>query len=372
MYFLEINGKKLWPYNAIKDSKWNVKWDILPIIYDNADLQLTNGKVFYSLCYKVSKNLFWKELVYADLVDEESWETFSYQVKNIYFLRVFKDDIHMIARVWDELKYFSNFGRKNINIESDWDKAELTPLWYFDTFITYDDNYFYPLFLDWEKHNNYVKKFYDYYGYKAFKDESWIKHLYMLIEHSSSSEQNPVWYFVDNFEIISEKLYFDDYVEKWDVDADWDIFMETTNLNHYYILVGKSNKIVKWKKWNLTTKVKNSVFLFTRFFEDSDSHYIVWQRDEWFFVISKLETNITDAMQKQIVYYKQFLWFNKEHKFFIMQNYAWEIVLLDIFWKLVLTTDLELDDKIKDIDVSEDKMLINISLENGELRPYVV
>ncbi len=371
MHFLDINGKKIGPYMAIKDSIWNVKWDILPIIYDNADIELSNWKVSYSLCYKVSKNLFWKEIVYVDLIDEKSWEAFSYQVKNIYFLKIWEQDIHLIARVWDELKYFSNFWRTNTNIESDWDKVDLTPLWYFDTFITYDDNYYYPLFLDWKNHSGYVKKFYDYYWSRAFEDENWEKHFYMLIEHYNSCEQNPVWYFVDNFKIISEKLYFDDYVEKWDVDADGDIYMETTNLNHYYILVWKSDRIVKWKKTKIS-KPKDIPFLFTRYFEDSDSHYIVWKNDEWYFIISKLESVITLEQQKNLVYYKEFLWFNKENKFFIMLNYAWEVVLLDIFWKLVLTTDLEETDKIKNIHVNDDKMLINIVLENGELRPYVV
>lgn len=173
--YLEINNKQIWPYEAIKYSSWEVKWDILAILYDNAIIELSDENKSFILCYKKSKSLFWKDIIYADLVNEKTRETFSFQVSNIYLIKIIKWDINMMAKVWNELKFFSDFWRKSVKIESDWDKSELTPLWYFETFITYDDNFYYPLFLDWVKSTKTIKKFYDYYGYKTFVDENWKK-----------------------------------------------------------------------------------------------------------------------------------------------------------------------------------------------------
>ena len=370
--YLEIKGKRIWPYSAIKYSNWDVKWDILEILYDNAIIELSDNKNSFVLCYKKTKSLFWKDLIYADLVNEKTAETFSFQVSNIYLLKIIDADIKMIAKVWNELKFFSNFWRQTVNIESDWDKTELTPLWYFETFVTYDDSYYYPLFLDWFTHNKRVKKFYDYYGYKTFVDENWLKHFYMLIEYYTSSETNPIWYFVDNFEIISEKLYFDDYVENWSVDEDWDIIMETTSLKKYYIEVWKSNKIIAWTKPK-KEKNKSSVFLFTRAFEDTDSDYVVWKRTEWYFILSKKINNIYIEDQKIIEYFDDFISFNREYKLFIMKNKSWEIVILDIYWTLVLTTDLHSSDKIEDLKISSDKKILSIKLKwEATSREYIL
>lgn len=360
--YLEIAWKKIWPYEAIKYSNWEVKWDILPLLYDNAIINLSWDNKKFTLCYKKSKSLFWKEMIYADLVDEETAETFSFQVSNIYILKILKNDINMIAKVWKELKYFSDFWRKEMNVESDWDKSELTPLWYYETFISYDDNYFYPIYFDWLSHNTWVTKFYDYYGYKSFIDEDWKRHIYMLIEHNTSSETNPIWYFVDNFQIISEKLYFDDYVENWTVDEDWDIVMETTSLKKYYIEVWKSNKIVLWNKpvKEKTNNIKS--FLFTRFYEDTDSEYIVWKNDNWYFILSNKTKSLSFEDQKLIEYFDKFISFNKEYNLFIMKNKSGEIVFLDIYWVLFTTTDLVDTNIIEQIKISDDKKVLSINV----------
>lgn len=65
--------------------------------------------------------------------------------------------------------------------------------------------------------------------------------------------------------------------------------METSSFNKYYIEVWKSNKIILWDK---KTSDKKS-FLFTRFFEDTDSEYIVWKNDDWYFIISRNKFSIT-------------------------------------------------------------------------------
>lgn len=196
------------------------------------------------------------------------------------------------------------------------------------------------------------------------------KHFYMLIETSNSSKINPIRYFVDNFEIISEKLFFEDYVEKWTVDNDWDIIMETSSFNKYYIEVWKSNKIILWDK---KTSDKKS-FLFTRFFEDTDSEYIVWKNDDWYFIISRNKFSITKEDQAIIEYFDEFIFFNRQNKLFVMINKMWEIVFLDIYWVLLLTTDLSKKDKINEINFSVfDNKIISVKLEwESNYRKYII
>lgn len=196
------------------------------------------------------------------------------------------------------------------------------------------------------------------------------KHFYMLIETSNSSKINPIRYFVDNFEIISEKLFFEDYVEKWTVDNDWDIIMETSSFNKYYIEVWKSNKIILWDK---KTSDKKS-FLFTRFFEDTDSEYIVWKNDDWYFIISRNKFSITKEDQAIIEYFDEFIFFNRQNKLFVMINKMWEIVFLDIYWVLLLTTDLSKKDKINEINFSVfDNKIISVKLEwESDYRKYII
>jgi len=368
MYYIKWKDWKIWPYEAIMKSSWEKNWEILDIFYDNATIDLKWEKNSYSIWYKKSKSLFWKTIQYLDLIDEESFETFSFQISNIFLLKIIDNDIKIIAKLWNELKFFENFWRKVINIESDWDKKDLTPLSYFDIFVIYDDKYFYPLFLNWKNNLYDIDKFFDYYWFKSYTDNSWINHFFMLIEDKSSNEKEEIWYFVDNFNKISEKLYFDDYVKIWNLDEDWDIIIKTTNKDKYYIEVGKDIKIKKWEK---IKKEKNKkTFLFSRVYEDTDSPYIVWQNEKWFFIISKLDTKIKE---ENIIYYKEFLWFNKTYKLYIVETLEWEIVLLNSFARNFLITDLSINDKIQEIKLSDNNKILSLKIETeNTFRDYII
>ena len=142
-------------YSWLMKSDGSVDWDILPIIYDNATLELYyNENCKYSLWYKLSKNLLWKEMKYADIINENTWEIFSFQVSNIFFAKVINNDLKILAKIWNEIKLYENFWKTTKQIAIDEDKIEITPLWYFNYFVTYDEQYFYPLILK----ENYWKK----------------------------------------------------------------------------------------------------------------------------------------------------------------------------------------------------------------------
>jgi hypothetical protein len=62
------------------------------------------------------------------------------------------------------LKLYENFSKTTKNIEADGDKTELTPLGYYDMYVSYDDNYFYPeIFNIQTNKEKEIDKFYDYF-----------------------------------------------------------------------------------------------------------------------------------------------------------------------------------------------------------------
>lgn len=371
--YIEINNKQIWPYKWIMNSQKDIKWDILPIIYDNAQIELfKNQNKKYSLWYKTSSNLLWKDIKYADIIDEVSWETFSFQVKNIFFAKIINDDLKVIALVWDEIKIYENFWKSQKFIEIDWDKKDITPLWYYDMFVSYDYNYFYPLILTENTNKNYeIKRFYDYYWYRAYIDESWENHLYMLIEDEKSTEIEPSWYFIDNFNIISEKLDFDwdnsEYVEEWNINENWDIYMETTSWKKWY-LDKQTKKIILWDIPNTTKKS----FSYTRIFEDTDCDYIVWKNESWFFIIDRTKSIIKNSQIKLINFYTDFLFHTKfnDQSYFLMKNIDHEIVLADQNWVNILTTDLDENDKINHIKIEEN--LVEIKINDIDVRKFLI
>lgn len=376
MHYLEINWKKIWPYLGIKYSNWKVEGNILPIIYDESiiDLKWTNWDSYF-LCYKTSKNLMWKEIDYADLVNEETWESFSFQVSNIFVLKIISWDINLIAQVWKGLKYYKNFWKIVTTLETDWDKAKITPLGYYDVFVSYDNNYYYPVILNEEKEfNSDIKKFYDYYGYKSYTDNSWEKHVVMLIENDWSSEYNPKWYFVDNFKIISEKLDFGDdseYVEDWELDWDLDIIMTLTSWRKAYLLRWERNI----KTWTKPVKPKAKEFVFTRAFEDTDIDLIVWKNIDGYFLIDRTKSRLSESEQTSLVFHKDFLHYEKDDKLFVLENKAAEVVLFDEKGSELLVTDLENDNKILEVHLSIDKKVAEVIFEKeGEKfsRKYLI
>lgn len=371
--YLTINNKDIWPYEWIMKSDGSTQWDILPIIYDNAKIELyKNENNRYTLWYKVSKNLIWQEIKYADIVNEITGETFSFQVKNIFFAQMIHNDLKVLALVWDEIKLYENFWKSQKLIETDGDKKETTPFGYYNMFLSYDDNYYYPLILNEKINQNVeIKRFYDYYGYRAYEDSLGNEHVFILIEHEKSSESNPLWYYTDNFNIISEKLDFNgdnsEYVEEWGINQDWNIYMTTTSGKKWY-LDKASKKIIEWS----IPQSINQNFTFTRFFEDTDGEYIVAKNEKWYFLINRTKTKISDTDKEKIVYYNWFLWHkrNSEYSFFLMKNSLWEIVLVNENSVELLTTDLDDNDIIGNI-VFLDENLIEIEV-NKEKRQYII
>lgn len=371
--YLEIKWKKIWPYEWIIKSDNSVEWNVLPILYDNAKIELfKDSSLRYSLWYKISKNLLWKEIKYADIINENTWETFSFQVSNIFLATIFENDLKVLALVWEELKLYENFWKSEKLIENDWDKKELTPLWYFDMFVSCDDEFYYPLILNEKISKDYqVRKFYDYYWYKSYEDEYWNEHLIMLIEADTSTENKEVWYFVDNFNIISENITFNwddsEYVEVWDINSDWDIFLTSTSWKKWYL--DKSTK--KILEWELKTSSQN--FTFTRAFEDTDGDFIVWKNDKWFFIIDRTLQKITSKKEEELKFFKDFITHTnfKWYSFFLMLDFSLEIVLVNENWVIVSVTDLDISDKILKLTFL-DENIFEVELEWQIKRKYLI
>lgn len=373
MHYIEINWKKIWPYIWIKYPDWKIVWDILPIIYDEAIIKLDEWNVEYALCYKVSKNLMGQDINYADLVNLNSWETFSYQVNNIFFLKIIDKDPKVIALVWKELKLFENFSKTAKNIEIDWDKQDITPLWYFDMYISYDDDYYYP-----EVFNNEIRpeieRFYDYYWYKSYVDSYWQKHLVMLLETEDSRKDDPRWYFFDNFKRVSEVIRFtqfiwddsDEYVEDWYIDDNFVINFRWTT-SWWYHIDPQSWKIKIWK--NIFSKKS---FLFTRAFEDTDMNIIVWKNENWYFLIDRTKDYVEDDKINNIRYFEKFIKFKKVNDFnlfLFLEKSSWDVIVVDETLKELYYTDLAWEeDIIVDININND--ILEVKLKNWEIRKY--
>lgn len=209
MHTLEILGRTFGPYEAVVYSDGTSKGDIRPILYDTAIIVLSDNTRSFAMGYKVSKNLFGKELGYAEIIDMQSGETFSLQVSNIFLMKVVSGDLKILAKIGNELRWYENFGKTEYKIEADGDKKEITPLGYFDMFIRYDDDYYYPIILDEDiRTQSTVQRFYDYYGFKSYADSNNVDHLIILIEAETSTEENPIWYWTDNFRKSTDILEF--------------------------------------------------------------------------------------------------------------------------------------------------------------------
>lgn len=370
--YVTINSQKIWPYLWILASDNSVQWDILEIIYDTAVIELyKNENIRYTLAYKKTKNLLWWEMKYADIINEVTGETFSFQVKNIFLAKIIENDLKVLALVWDEIKLYENFWKSEKLIEPDGDKKEITPLWYYDMFISYDDNYYYPLILNehiaW---NTQIKRFYDYYGYKAYEDDAGKEHLLMLIEDEKSNDKEEIWYFIDNFNIISPKVdFWDDseYVEEWNISENGDIYITSTSWKKWY-LDKVNKKIVEWSLW----QIKNT-FSFTRIFEDSDGDYIVWENSNWVFIINRNKINLSQKDQKNIKYFKNFITHtrNNNYSFFLVQNEDDEIILLNENAVEILHTDLSIQNEINSIHFKGEN-IVEFLLVNWEKRIYMI
>ena len=145
-------------------------------------------------------------------------------------------------------------------------------------FITYDDEYYYPLIFSHE-HSEIaqVKKFYDYYGWRSYKDPNGGEHFIMMIEDIRSSESDPYWYWVDNFIQISERVVFpdDQYVETWELDPYGNIRFTITNGAKYSVDHTTRKISPGWS--DLPT---SNNFSFVRLFDDTDAEAIVGKNEK--------------------------------------------------------------------------------------------
>ena len=345
MHTLEILGRSFGPYEAVVYQDGSTKGDIRPILYDAAIIRLSDGTRSFAMGYKISKNLFGKELNYAEIIDMQTGETFSLQVSNIFLMKVIRGDLKILAKIGSELKWYENFWKTEYQIEPDGDKKEVTPLGYFDMFIRYDDDYYYPIILDEVTRTRATEeRFYDYFGFKSYTDGSGSDHFLLLIEAETSTEEKPIWYWVDNFRKMSDVLEFGDdseEVEAWEIDSDGRISMSLTSGTKWY--VDDAGQMVKW-----ALPKKSNEFNYTRFFEDTDASVIIGKNMDGLFLIERNKSSLTEREQQSIVYFENFLacFKNGESPFFLMKNKDGDVIIIDRDGTEILTTDLSWEEKI--------------------------
>lgn len=346
MHTLEILGRTFGPYEAVVYSDGTTKGDIRPILYDAAIIQLSDNTHSFAMGYKISKNLFGKELHYVEIVNIKSGETFSLQVSNIFLMKVVTGDLKILAKIGNELKWYENFGKTEYQIEADGDKKEITPLGYFDMFIRYDDDYYYPIILDGNiRTQSTVKRFYDYYGFKSYTDSNNTDHLIILIEADTSTEAKPIWYWTDNFRKSTDILEFGDdseYVEEWEIDSDGRISMILTSGAKWH--VNENGNMVRGE---LPMK-KTNEFAYTRFFEDTDASVIIGKNINGLFLMERNKTKLTEREQNSIVYFENFLacFKNGESPFFLIKTKTEDVIIVNREGTEILTTDLSGSEEI--------------------------
>lgn len=346
MHTLEVLGRSFGPFEAIVYSDGTTKGDIRPILYDAAIIELSGAEKSFSLGYKISKNIFGKELHSAEIIDMKSGETFSLQVSNIFLAKVVDNDLKLLVKIGSELKWYENFGRTEYKIEADGDKKEVTPLGYFDMFVRFDDDYYYPVILDeTTKSQANVEKFYDYYGFKGYTDANGVDHFLLLIEAENSTEEKPVWFWTDNFRKSSDVLEFgndSEYVEEWEIDSDGRISMVLTSGAKWY--VNENGNMVRGE---LPMK-KTNEFAYTRFFEDTDASVIIGKNINGLFLMERNKSTLTEREQNAIVYFDDFLacFKNGESPFFLIKTKGEDVIIIDRSGVEILTTDLSGSEEI--------------------------
>lgn len=373
-FYISTGGRKLGPYTAIQHPNGDIQWDIRPILYDTAHIHLIDTIASYALCYKETKSLSGKKIAFVDIVNMADGIFFSLQVSNIYYCDVFDWQPHIIAKIGKELVYFENFWKSQKPIEADGDKHELTPLGAFDMFVTYDDDYYYPLIFsgDHQKLAK-TKKFYDYYGWKSYVDSNWWKHFVMMIEDIRSSESDPYWYWVDNFVPVSEKIVLseDQYVENWELDSYGNIKFTITNGSKYHIDKNVGTMVPGWGWLS-----KSHDFTYIREYDDTDSDMIVAHNDRGTFIIDRNLTEITESDQKNIVYFPKFIWClspseaDRITPCFLMTKDDGQIVLIDSQSRILCGTDLKYEHEIITATILEN--ILTVVISNGDTYSYII
>lgn len=254
MYPLYINWKIIGSYNAIYYSYGSSEWNFSSIIHPTAKIQLQWKDSHFSLWYREKKGFFgfWKKEKFIDVINMETGNIFSFPVSTIFFAKVFENDLKIITKYKESLKFYEYFKESNIKIEPDWYNEELRPFWAYDVFIGYNDNgIYFPLIYNEEiLKQTKVKNFYDYDNYKFYVDSNWKQHFVLLIEEQKNTETDEYWYFIDNFKKISERLIFNDetenelyFIENWSIDLDGVIHLSRGNGTNW--IINKDGKLIK-------------------------------------------------------------------------------------------------------------------------------
>ena len=145
-----------------------------------------------------------------------------------------------------------------------------------------------------------------------------------------------------------------------------DIYMTTTSGQTWYLDKITGTPI----KWAIP---KTDNFNYVRYFEDTDSVFIVWKNDSWVFIIDRTKSNISKEEQRLIKYFKDVHGrvLNGDNIYFFMEQKSGCIDLVDIKWKEITHTDLSNSDKIKSSKII-DKKILEVMLETGEKRKYLI
>ncbi len=373
-YSLTAGLRELGPYTAIQYPNNDIKWDISPILYDTASISLMDDMASYALCYKETQNLSGKKIAFVDVVNMADGTFFSLQVSNIYYCDVFDGRPHIIAKIGKELTYFENFGKSTRPIEPDGDKHELTPLGAFDMFLSYDDDYYYPLLFSGD-HQKLAKitRFFDYYGWRSYVDPNGGEHFVIMIEDERSTESDPYWYWVDNFVPISGKVVFpeDQYVEEWNLDPYGTILFTITNGDKYHIDRNVGTVVSGWE-W--VTPSKN--FVFIREYDDTDADVIVAKNDNGSFIIDRNLISISESDQQDIIYFKQFVWClspseaDRATPCFLMTKDDGQVVLIDSRSRILCGTDLQYDYDIVTATIKD--QILTVVLSGSKTYTYII
>ncbi len=368
MITVSIKNRTVGEYSAVWYPDGKIDGDMRPIIYDAATIELSDSKASFILGYKESKNLFGLSISYTDIINVDTGESFSFQVNNIYLIKIIDWDPKVIARVGEQLRYYENFWSTEWGIEPDWDKKELTPLGYYEYFLKFDEEYFYPLILRADANiPKYIDRFFDYYGFRSYDDEKGGQHFILLIEDKTSSEDEPIWYFVDNFSRVSETLDFgdDSEVETWTLDGNGTIIMTLCDKRECYI--DASGHIAYGKpEW------KKNDFEFVRYFEDTDADVIVGKNDNGVFLVDAKKTIISDSEKWKIRYFSDLLFVKKQggQPIFVMKEWDEEATIIDKNSNNIAYVELSTAQDLASIEIDWDLRIVTVVMKTSEIRKY--
>ena len=373
-YFLTINGKELWSYDATLSSDVSYQGDIRPFVYDRATLNLRSDQGSFALGASFGVNMLGAKTQKIDVINEQSGDFFTLFADNIYSTTPQEGSLVVIARIGDEIRAYEKGIKNDIHLEIDGDKTDMTPLGAYEMYVRYDDDYYYPYILNPSYQNTKkVEKFFDYYGYRSYEDSEGGKHFILFIEDIRSTESKPYWYFTDNFVQISENIILseEEYVETWEITASGDITFVVTSGANYYV----DRSTGKYYQGTLAARPVSS-FSYTRVFEDTDSEYVIAKNEKWTFIIDSTINNLSPEKEKTLRYFQDFYWClspseaNENAPRFLMLTFDDQIILTDESGATIAGTDLTPEKLIASAAISED--ILQVSFEDGETRSYFV